>query len=119
MKIDAVRIFVTDIARAKSFYTESVGLPLDKDGSDNGFFILNGGGAKLLIEREDPHDEEGKHLIGRFTGISLRADNIHSVCAKLKAKGITFTGEPEKQSWGGTLAHFQDPDGNIITLCGD
>ena len=119
MKIDTVRIFVTDIARSKLFYTESIGMPLAKDGSDHGFFILNGGGANLLIERADSNDEEGKQLIGRFTGISLRADNIHSVCARLKAQGITFTGEPEKQWWGGTLAHFQDPDGNIITLCGD
>jgi len=122
MQLGAVRILVTDIARAKSFYTdytESVGLPLAKDGSDNFFFIPKGGRAKLLIEGEDQNDGEGKALIGRFTCTSLRADNIPSLYSKLKAKGIIFTGKPEKQPWGGTLAHFQDPGGHIITLCGN
>jgi predicted enzyme related to lactoylglutathione lyase len=25
---------------------------------------------------------------------------------------------PEKQPWGGIVAHFRDPDGNVITLLG-
>jgi hypothetical protein len=32
------------------------------------------------------------------------------------AKGVEFTGRPEKQQWGGTLAHLKDLDGNVLTL---
>jgi predicted enzyme related to lactoylglutathione lyase len=34
------------------------------------------------------------------------------------AKGVHFTAPPEKQEWGGTLAHFEDPAGNVLTLVG-
>ena len=36
----------------------------------------------------------------------------------LREKGVRFTAAPEKQPWGGTLAHFQDPEGNELTLLG-
>ena len=36
----------------------------------------------------------------------------------LTGKGVVFTEPPEKQQWGGTIAHFRDPDGNILTLLG-
>lgn len=63
-------------------------------------------------------DEEGKKLIGRFVGISLQVDNIEAVYEELSKIGVEFTTPPTKQDWGGTLAHFKDPAGNIITLLG-
>jgi hypothetical protein len=30
-----------------------------------------------------------------------------------------FVGPPEKEPWGGVLAHLRDPDGNILTLLGN
>ncbi|MBP7864147.1 hypothetical protein KA183_20850 [bacterium] len=34
----------------------------------------------------------------------------------MQARGVDFTQEPSTQAWGGTIATFQDPDGNILTL---
>ena len=81
--------------------------------------MLNTGSASLLLERADVHDEEEKELIGRFAGVSLRVEDIHETVDRLRAKGVKFTGAPQKQWWGVTLAHFQDPDENIITLVSD
>jgi uncharacterized glyoxalase superfamily protein PhnB len=36
----------------------------------------------------------------------------------LRDRGVEFPGPPERQAWGGLLAHFRDPDGNVITLVG-
>ena len=33
-------------------------------------------------------------------------------------KGVGFVGPPEAQPRGGVLAHFRDPDGNVLTLPG-
>jgi lactoylglutathione lyase len=44
--------------------------------------------------------------------------NIEQVCQELISKGVEFEGLPVKQPWGGVLAHFRDPDGNVITLLG-
>ena len=35
---------------------------------------------------------------------------------ELAAKGVTFTMAPEKQPWGGFMAMFADPDGNVFYL---
>jgi len=29
---------------------------------------------------------------------------------------VEFTSEPTTQPWGGTIATFRDPDGNVLTL---
>ena len=57
-------------------------------------------------------------MVGRFVGVSLRVDDIDGVYETLKMRGVQFKSPPEKQSWGGSHAHFQDPDGNILTLLG-
>ena len=31
-------------------------------------------------------------------------------------QGVQFIREPEKESWGGMVATFLDPDGNILQL---
>ena len=31
-------------------------------------------------------------------------------------QGVQFIREPEEESWGGTVATFSDPDGNILQL---
>ena len=76
------------------------------------------GGPCLGIERVSADDEEGSALIGRFLGISLRVEDIEATYARLKDAGVPFAQPPERQSWGGALAHFQDPDGNTLTLLG-
>ena len=70
------------------------------------------------MERCDPADPEASALVGRFVGVSIQVEDIDSTYESLRSKGVVFHGEPEKQSWGGTLAHFEDPDGNVITLLG-
>ena len=49
-------------------------------------------------------------MVGRFVGVSAYET--------LAARGVDFVGPPEKQPWGGVLAHLRDPDGNILTLLG-
>lgn len=51
-------------------------------------------------------------------GLSLQVDDIEGTDARLKDAGVEFTSAPEKQPWGGSLAHFRDPDRNVLTLLG-
>jgi predicted enzyme related to lactoylglutathione lyase len=54
--------------------------------------------------------------VGRFTGLSFSVPDIQSKYAELLSKGVTFSGAPEAQAWGGTLATFTDPAGNALQL---
>jgi predicted enzyme related to lactoylglutathione lyase len=118
MKLYAVRIFVNDWERACQFYEHRLGLPVTFKDASLGWAEFDLGGPHLGLERVADDDDEGQALIGRFLGISLQVDDIADAYEQLKAKGVVFTEPPTKQPWGGSLAHFRDPEGNIITLLG-
>jgi catechol 2,3-dioxygenase-like lactoylglutathione lyase family enzyme len=114
MKLSAARVNVTDIAAAKRFYGEILGLKQLWDyGSAVGYDV---GGPSLIIETGDPEDPEHKELTGRFTALSFDVADAAASYRALGAKGVEFLEPPEKQPWGGTLAHFKDPSGNVLTL---
>ena len=118
MELYAVRIFVRRWDEACAFYGTTLGLAERFRNDEIGWAEYDIGGPCFGVERVALGDDEGAALVGRFVGVSLRVENIDDVFESLKAKGVRFTAPPEKQGWGGTLAHFQDPDGNGLTLLG-
>ena len=117
MELNAARIFVTDLAEAKSFYETALALPLKIDGEEHGFLVFRSGGLDVIVESvsvDAPDDDRA--LVGRFTGLSFAVQDIQSKYTELLAKGVTFAGAPERQAWGGTLATFMDPAGNGLQL---
>lgn len=115
-KLYAVRIFSSKWEESFKFYKDTVGLPVFYSNAEIGWAQFDVGGAYLGLERCDASDPESKKLVGRFVGISLQVEDIKTIYSSLISEGVEFTAPPEKQPWGGTLAHFKDPDGNIITL---
>lgn len=118
MELYAVRIFVQQWSRACAFYGEALGLKERFRNDELGWAEYDLGGPCFGVERIQLGDTEGAAMVGRFVGVSLRVDDIDDVYESLKMKGVQFKSPPEKQGWGGSLAHFQDPDGNILTLLG-
>ena len=117
MQLYGIRIFVDDLAAARPFYADILCLPIiwEFEGTAIGYDA----GAQIIVEAVPPDAEaEDRILVGRFAGCSLTTENIESACSDLAAKGVEFTGPPAKQAWGGTLAHFKDPSGNVLTLLG-
>ncbi|MEM8916830.1 MAG: VOC family protein [Pseudomonadota bacterium] len=118
MELYAVRIFVRQWDEACAFYGNALGLKERFRDDAMGWAEFDLGGPCLGIERIGADDTEGNAMVGRFVGISLRVDDITAVHSSLVSKGVTFTTPPEKQPWGGSLGHFRDPDGNVLTLLG-
>jgi catechol 2,3-dioxygenase-like lactoylglutathione lyase family enzyme len=117
MQLSAARVFVDDIAAAKSFYAAVLALPLKVDGERFGYGVFGAGGLDLVVERvpQDAPDDE-RALVGRFTGLSFAIPDIRAKYAELLADGVPFDGAPQPQPWGGTLATFRDPAGNGLQL---
>ena len=116
LKFELVRIFVSDFQRSLRFYSET--LALAPGTQLDGWAQFQIGSGSIAIEELAPNDPEAAELIGRYSGISLRVPDIEKAHRELSEAGVRFLGEPERQPWGGTLAHFQDPDGNVLTLVG-
>lgn len=118
MELYAVRIFVRQWSKACAFYGETLGLKERFRNDEIGWAEYDLGGPCFGIERVQPDDAEGNALIGRFVGVSLRVEDINDTYESFEKKGVQFTSPPAEQDWGGSLGHFQDPDGNVLTLLG-
>ncbi|SDR32348.1 VOC family protein [Pseudovibrio sp. Tun.PSC04-5.I4] len=117
MKLYGLRIFVTDMAVAKEFYGDTLELPIIWERPELGAFGVKLENAELIIEVA--HGEEERGYVGRFLGASLQVDDIVDTYERLCEEGVDFPTPPEKQEWGGVLAHFHDPFGNVLTLLGE
>ncbi|MFK7896136.1 MAG: VOC family protein [Myxococcota bacterium] len=117
-KLKTVRIFVTDWTRSLAFYSDTLGIPIAYAIPESGWAELETGEAHLALERVAPQDPEADELVGRFVSVSLEVDDLQAVYEKLISRGVEFLAPPEKQPWGGSLAHFRDPDGNVLTILG-
>ncbi len=53
-----------------------------------------------------------------LSGIGFVVEDVDAACAEMKAKGARFTMEPSRQPWGGYMAMFADPEGNLFYLDG-
>lgn len=105
-------IFVTDLAKAKSFYVDLLGLPVAGQ-SEMIIEFFPGVGATMGVSLA-LHDD-ARLLVGRHTGISLKVEKIVEVCETLKNGGVTFVEPLESSPWG-KMAVVQDFDGNMIAL---
>jgi predicted enzyme related to lactoylglutathione lyase len=117
MELNTARVFVKDINLAKQFYSEKLGLTIKADGSQYGYCVFKAGSTELVIEAvADDAPEEDRVLVGRFTGLSFTVEDTEKKYRELAAMGVSFTGLPEKQFWGGILATLRDPSGNELQI---
>lgn len=117
MQLDSIRLFVTDIHAARQFYAGLLALPLVADGSEHGFCVFQCGAVQLVLETVPPDaPADDLALVGRFTGLSFAVADAAATCAAWTARGVRFTGLPERQFWGGILATFCDPSGNQLQI---
>src|SRR5579864_8718231 len=111
-----VNVFVTDLKRAVDFYQHTLGLPLEFQEEQFGYASFAPEGIRFGIARVDPKAPESSGMVGRHTGIGFGVPDLDAAHRELAAKGVRFTMAPTKQPWGGYMAMFADPDGNIFYL---
>jgi predicted enzyme related to lactoylglutathione lyase len=110
---------VVDIAAAKAFYGDTLGLDTELD-QEMGILTLklNGGNYVLLYPKDD-------HQAATFTVLNFPVDNIDQTVKSLTDLGIKFVQYPElktdengisRESGGPNIAWFKDPAGNIISV---
>lgn len=111
MKIGYVNIFVSDIEKARAFFADTLGLKCQTADAEHGYASFAAGDVSFGTAVTD---EPG--LIGRHTGVGFMVDDIDAAYKEMRAAGVEFEMPPTEQPWGGTLALFRDPDGNVFYL---
>ncbi len=107
---------VADQDRALAFYTEKLGFRIitDQPFSDEQRWIelgIPGAETSVVLFTADEH----KDRIGTFGNLSFWTADVRKTYEELKAKGVTFLGEPQTEDWG-TAVIFQDSEGNRFVL---
>ena len=111
-----VNVFVADFNATVDFYEKQLGLPLKYKDDKFGYASFATAGAGFAVARVDPEAPKMRQLVGRHTGIGFGVPDLQRAYEELRAKGVQFTMPPTKQPWGGVLATFTDPEGNVFYL---
>lgn len=112
---------INDLAAARKFYTEVLGL--DVEHMPQGLSLrLAGGGSVFLYAKPN-------HTPASFTVLNFRVDDVDTAVAELKKRGVTFEvyDLPDLKTdangiarggegRGPTIAWFKDPAGNILSV---
>jgi catechol 2,3-dioxygenase-like lactoylglutathione lyase family enzyme len=109
-RVDFVSFLTQDIARAKQFYSEVLGLEIETEGESD--MELRAG--QVTLDVFDP-SSIGQPFAPSPAGLALRVADVDAARAELEAKGVVFDGETIetgvcRQAW------FKDPDGNALML---
>ena len=112
---------VIELAKAKEFYTETLGLKVDDEGVGLRLYLPDGGSVFAY-----PKDD---HQPATFTILNFVVDNIDEAVDELANRGVQFdhyeaglkTGEKGifrgiSQDMGPDIAWFKDPAGNILSV---
>jgi len=111
LSIGYVNVFVSNIASAVTFFRDTLGLTANASDEAFGYASFQAGPISFGIAQTDD-----AALLGRHTGVGFVVQDIDATYTKLHAAGVEFEMPPTKQPWGGVLALFKDPDGNVYYL---
>jgi catechol 2,3-dioxygenase-like lactoylglutathione lyase family enzyme len=109
-RVDFVSFLTQDLARAKRFYTEVLGLEVETEGESDMELTC----GQVTLDIFDP-SSIGQPFAPSPAGLALRVPDVDAARAELEAQGVEFDGDTIetsvcKQAW------FKDPDGNAIML---
>lgn len=115
---------VDDIAAARTFYGETLGLTVEE--SAMGFLTLHlaTGGVVLIYPKDD-------HVAATYTILNFPVDDIDEAVTELNARGVVtkiYEGDltddrgiarPPTPEYGPPICWFKDPAGNVLSVLAD
>jgi uncharacterized protein len=119
-RVSVITLGVRDLARAREFYVERLGWPVQQE-DDNWVCIILGGGDtaftlypwdELAEDARVPPDGDG------FRGVTFAynvrsQDRVDEVLAEAEAAGGSIVKPAQPTFWGGYGGYFADPEGYL------
>jgi predicted enzyme related to lactoylglutathione lyase len=110
---------VADLGAAKTFYGETLGLPVQE--YDMGSIELTiGSGARVMVYPKDDHEP------AVFTILNFEVDDVEAAVDDLNARGVVtkiyddaeFPTDAKgiSREMGPAIAWFRDPSGNVLAV---
>jgi uncharacterized protein len=118
--VAVITLGVRDLARAKAFYSEGLGWPIQQEDYNWVCFILGDGSSALALYPWDELAADAKVLADGtgFRGLTLchnvrSEERVDQVLAEAERAGGTIVKPAERASWGGYSGYFADTEGYL------
>jgi predicted enzyme related to lactoylglutathione lyase len=124
MKFNNIRLLVQDFDKCFSFYKETLGLTCTHGSQGDNFASFNIGlsdalgifKAGLMNEAIGKKQKASKETADKFV-IVIEVSSVDKTVESLKSKHVKFITDPRDMPvWGIRVAHFRDPENNLIEL---
>jgi hypothetical protein len=116
--VSGITLGVRDVNRAKQFYSEGLGWPIQQEQAEWVSFSLNNGTSALgLLPWDALADDAGVAADGSgFRGITLSyivrsEERVDEVLVEAERAGGKIAKPAQEAQWGGYFGYFTDPDG--------
>jgi len=110
--IVGITIWTDNLERLKAFYKDVLKLPLHSDHGDSVAFRW----GEMRLNLGLHSNVKGSSKDPYRTMVHFGVNDIQSEYQRLKAAGVDFIRPPEREDWGGWVATFKDPDGNVLQM---
>ena len=115
--INAITLFVEDVATAKAFYLKVFGGPVVFEDADSAVFKI-GGTLVNLLQTDAARGliapaQVARREAGARAQLTITVDDVDAMCAELVRRGVTLLNGPMDRPWGIRTASFADPGGHI------
>jgi len=128
MKLNNIRLLVSDFDNCFRFYSEKLGLKVTwgKIGGEYASFDIGieSHNMGLSIFKSDLMAKEIGNLDKSLPSnnrekiiLVLQVDNVDKIYNRLTNNGVYFINKPKDiAEWGSRVAHFRDPENNLIEI---
>ncbi len=110
-RLGMVILHVQDFERSRSFYTNTLGLPIIPEYSNDHFVVVQPAGDAQIGITAAPDTTHGSSSIE----LAMEVSDVDSIYREWKAQGVTLLTEPANFPFGRAF-DAQDPDGNRLSI---
>ena len=109
-------LWTDDLIRLSSFYEKALGLKPHSVREDFIAYRWDMGATDIRFSIGLHSKIQGSAKDPLRVMVNFNVRNIEDRVSKMKKAGTKFIRNPELEHWGGIVATFEDPDGNIVQL---
>jgi lactoylglutathione lyase len=119
-----IRLLVSDFGAEFRFFRDVLGFACTFGKEDDVYADFDCNGVSVALFKRELMSEDLKHPAPPRHAESedrlaliFGVEDVDATCTELAKKGVHLIGQPhDRKDWGIRVAHFRDPEGNLVEI---